>query len=243
MTNDTTPPQGPTTPDSLLVRKEAAKRSGHNQSKLRRLEKKGLLTPVKGEDGIVRYRAEQVVRLRVNAAGQGAAVSPSALSVKPTPHATTVVEADSKNATVASSEHVDLVAGAVFGMFNRGVVPIKVVEELGLRPELVEDLYAKWCRMVRRTGRLIVAKDDLVQVQRALGRIETSGELAREASRLANDRAKLKRFAYRCRVCGIEIQADPDREWASVLNKQGHLGSWGHAPCIDADEDATKRDS
>ncbi len=94
------------TPDTLLTRRQAARELGKHVSTVRRLERKAVLQPVRGDDGVHRFPKSHVRAVRDGAANRDAT--------------TRAVGAFDDGATSA----------AVFELFATGVAPVDVVIRL-----------------------------------------------------------------------------------------------------------------
>jgi hypothetical protein len=128
-------PDAVTTPtacrDTLLTRGESAAVLGRHESSVRRLEKKQVLTPVVGADGVHRFREVQVRELAVELRARGAERAPEAYDAA--------------------------MAAEAFEHFDEGVHPVEVVKRTRWDPRAVEAMHRQWVTM---RGGYVVTGDE-----------------------------------------------------------------------------------
>jgi hypothetical protein len=117
--------------DTLLTRGESAAVLGRHESSVRRLEKKQVLTPVVGADGVHRFREVQVRELAVELRARVAERAPEAYDAS--------------------------MAAQAFEHFDAGVHPVEVVKRTRWDPRAVEALHRQWVTM--RGGYVVTADE------------------------------------------------------------------------------------
>ena len=131
------------------------------------------------------------------------------------------------------------VAAKAFELFNQGKRPVAAVIALKQSPDTINALYEKWVAM---RGAWLVPrqlKEDLIgEIEANMWEGDVGAEVDGPADVLkfflqaVQERNACKTFWYKCSVCDKLIEAEPDREWKSVLDSHMHLGGWGHNKCL-----------
>jgi hypothetical protein len=120
------------TPDTLLTRRQAARELGKHVSTVRRLERKAVLQPVRGDDGVHRFPKSHVRAVRDGAADRAATTR-------------SVATFDDGATSVA-----------VFELFAAGVASVDVVVRLKLPAAVVDALFQRWVAM---RGGFVVSRE------------------------------------------------------------------------------------